>query len=77
MIVATIAAELFTEQNQFPTNFINLIGLPFPKFALQPILLRNTNFQIDTEKTRRAWVAFQPSRISKQNPSGRVIILTT
>jgi hypothetical protein len=50
MIVATIAAELFTEQNHFPANFISLLGLPFPLFALQPILLINTNFQIDTEK---------------------------
>src|SRR6266567_1958754 len=51
MIVATIATELFAEQNQFRANFISLLGLPFP---MQSILLRNMNFQIETEKRQAA-----------------------
>ena len=60
MIVATIAAELFTEQNHFPANFISLLGLPFP---MQPILLRNTIFQIDTEKLQAALVGLSAIQI--------------
>src|SRR5947209_7169823 len=46
MIVAPRAAEFFTKLNQCPGNCISLHRLPFPKFALQPILLRTMHFQI-------------------------------